>query len=188
VSDLTPTRIAEIRSLAEKATPGPWESDSIKSEGSYGVGDETYEGFNAFKVTDAKGNTLFDTLNSDNGEVHVEYDEDGATAWDEIGRRNIAFTAACNPQTVLALLSRIEELEGERTEAARKMREALGKYCDGRADWLLRCRDGLDSDRRAQRMALERAANEVKLVSEHMQALPLEAESAQPRKAPRDDE
>lgn len=102
---LTPARLAEIRARAEKATPGPWESDSTKSEGSYGVGDETYEGFNAFKVTDEKGNTLFDTLNSDNGEVHVEYDEDGATAWDEIGRRNAAFVAACDPQTVLALIA-----------------------------------------------------------------------------------
>jgi len=113
VETLSTERVAEIRALAEKATPGPWESDSMKSEGSFGVGEETYEGFNAFKVMDEKGNTICDTLNSDMGEVHVEYDEDGATAWDEIGRRNATFIAALDPQTVLALLASHEALRAE---------------------------------------------------------------------------
>lgn len=131
---LTPERLAEIEALAKKATPGPWEADSMKSEGSYGIGDETYEGFNAFRVTDEKGNAICDTLNSDMGEVHVEYDEDDATAWDEIGRRNAAYIAALDPQTVLALLAshaalaaEVERLRrelafSEQTSAARNQR------------------------------------------------------------------
>lgn len=113
MSEISTEKLAEIEALAKKATPGPWEADSMKSEGSYGIGDETYEGFNAFKVTDEKGNTICDTLNSDMGEVHVEYDEDGATAWDEIGRRNAAYIAACDPQTVLALLASHAALAAE---------------------------------------------------------------------------
>lgn len=107
---LTPERLAEIAALAKKATPGPWEADSMKSE----------ESFNAFKVTNEKGNTICDTLNSDISEVNVEYDEDSAMAWDEVGRRNTAFIAALDPQTVLALLASRAALQAE-VERLRKV-------------------------------------------------------------------
>lgn len=115
--------LAELRAIAEKASPGPWSCDSERSEGSYGHGDDVREGFDAYVVYSAsserfgKALAICDTLNSDVAEVHEEFDEDGFRAWDEVGRRNMEFIAAFDPPTVLALLARIEELKTALREA-----------------------------------------------------------------------
>lgn len=122
----------EIQERAEKASPGPWKSDSMRSEGSYGIGDDTHEGFDTFKVTDAKGNTICDALNSDAGEVHEEYDEDGCHAWDEVARRNMDFIAHARAD-IPFLLSEVERLSRQ-VEA---MREANATLLDRVEDLIL---------------------------------------------------
>ena len=103
------TDIAAIAARCEAATKGPWESDSMRSEGSYGTGEDIHEGFDTYKVTDEKGNVICDAYNSDVGEVHVEYDEDGANAWDEVARRNTDFIAHAR-EDIPALLTVIATL------------------------------------------------------------------------------
>ncbi len=78
-------------------TPGPWEVDSIDNDGDYGNGGpDQRSGFKSWVVIDANGRALFDTLNRDSfvTEVHEEYDDDGFSAWDELGRRDIELAAA----------------------------------------------------------------------------------------------
>lgn len=86
---------AEFCDLAEKATRGPVDFDTIDSDGAYGVGDDCRHGFSTYAVVDANGKTIVDALNSDVGEVHEEHDEDGTQAWDQVARQNAAFIAWC---------------------------------------------------------------------------------------------
>lgn len=86
----------DLAALSEAATLGPWEIDTLKSEGSYGTGDDTTEGFEVSAIYDAKGRALFDALNSDLIEVHEDYaDEDGySLAHDLTSSANAAFIVA----------------------------------------------------------------------------------------------
>ena len=81
---MTNEELAAIIARAEKATPGPWEDDSQDSRDDRGK-------VRAYAVFGPDGKVLVDTLNSDAAEIHEEPDEDGINAWDEIGRRNVAF-------------------------------------------------------------------------------------------------
>ena len=100
---MTPDNLEELRKAAEKATPGVWFSDSDR-------GDQ----FDAYAVyaenVGYPGNTasICDTHNA--GAVTIEQ-EDGRP-WDETGRRNMAFIALANPQTILAMIGEIERLRG----------------------------------------------------------------------------
>lgn len=95
---------AELKRLADGATPGPWEWDEVMNpfyndpEGRSCGGDGT--GMAEFFQTDANGETIFD----DKGEVR------GVLPWKF---NNAAFMAAANPAVVLALLSEIEGLKAE---------------------------------------------------------------------------
>ena len=110
-------RLAEIRAGLDGVTPGPWYSDSVYTEGSYGSGEDTTEGFKSYVIrTEAQKSygedaVVCDALNSGTAEVHEEFDEDGVTAWDEPGRRNMAHIARLDPQTVSALLARLDKAE-----------------------------------------------------------------------------
>ena len=83
---LTKETLAHLKSVAEAATPGPW----------YAVGHYnsvgTFEGFNVSPEDDDLGETY--------------NDEEWQTNKDK------EFIADFNPQVALALLSRIEKLEG----------------------------------------------------------------------------
>ena len=117
-------KIADVKKKAEAATPGPWEDDSIRNEGDYGSGEDTRSKFHSYAVY-ADGKAICDTLNSDLALVEEEYDEDGASAWDEVGRKNMAYISAASPDLIIAWAeererdkARIAELEKDRDELA----------------------------------------------------------------------
>lgn len=101
-----------LLALAEKATPGPWEVDSIHNEGSYGSGPDCPSGFDSYAVY-AGERIIFDTLNSDAAEVSEECGEYCIHAWDEIGERNSEFVAAANPAAIISLVRRLKAAEAE---------------------------------------------------------------------------
>lgn len=93
---ITREEIEALLKLADAATPGPWECGDTQNEGAYGSGPDCRERFTSYTV-EANGKIIADTLNSDVATVEEEYDEDGTTAWDEVGRRNMKFIATANP-------------------------------------------------------------------------------------------
>lgn len=102
---------AELRAGLAGVTGGLWESDSTRSDGSYGAGDDVHEGFDAYQVIapplypGGRDVVICDTLNSDATEVAEEWDEDGGhSAWDEQGRKNMAHIARCSKPNILAIL------------------------------------------------------------------------------------
>jgi len=105
-----------LRELLAKATPGPWEVDTIENDGAYGSGPDAVHGFKSPVMLDAEGKALFDAYNSDLIEVHEEYDEDSCHAWDEQGRANFALVAAA-VNALPDLLATIESLRAELAEA-----------------------------------------------------------------------
>lgn len=121
------TKHTELRKLAEAATPGPWEQDcSVKSEGTYGSGEDAGEGYDTYEVFQTlTGKRLFDFLNSEVAEVQEEYDEDGKTAWDAAAKADAAFIVAFNPETALSLLDLIDR----QREALAGMLDNFGGYC-----------------------------------------------------------
>ncbi len=126
IATLSPEWVAEIRALAEKATPGPWEVDDEQNDGNFGDGPDCNSGYKSYAVI-VGNKTVVDTLNSDLAEIEEDGDcEEGSwrySRWDEIGRRNATFIAALDPQTVLALLASHEALRAEV--------ERLNKWADG---------------------------------------------------------
>jgi hypothetical protein len=111
--------VAEWRAAMEGVTPGPWYSEAIATEGAYGSGEDTTEGFDSYVVrTEAQKHygedaVICDALNSGTAEVHEEFDEEGTHAWDEPGRCNMAWIARCSPSGIASLLAIIERQGGE---------------------------------------------------------------------------
>lgn len=89
-------QIEELERLHEAATPGPWEVDTIKSEGEYGSGPDTLTGFAVSVILDPNGKALADALNSDLIVVHEDGgDWDGyVAAWDETSANDFALIVA----------------------------------------------------------------------------------------------
>lgn len=83
-----------LAKLLKHATPAPWEVDTEKNDGCYGIGDDIHEGFQSPVMSTADGKRLFDASNSDTASVEEEWDEDSHSAWDEVGRRNFELIAA----------------------------------------------------------------------------------------------
>lgn len=114
-------------------TPLPWEVDTIQSEGEYGTGPDTHVGFAVSAIYDAKGNVLFDALNSDVIVVHEDYgDEDGyVSAWDETSAKNACYlvhTANSYP----ALVALKDELVAMLQTCRGELR-TMGELTDGLA-------------------------------------------------------
>jgi len=91
-------------------TPGPWLVEYFHNEGNYGDGGpDCRSGFKSYQVTDEEGRVLFDTLNSGVAVVHEEFYEEfyeeGKSAWDEQGRKNIALARAA-PDLLAELTAR----------------------------------------------------------------------------------
>lgn len=124
MTDFTPERIAQLREILAKATPGEWETDTEKTDGEYGSGPDCHSGYHASIIT-AGDKRICGTENSSDGEVHEEFDEDGCYAWDEVAARNMK--AAAHAVNVLpAALDEIERLRAER-DAWRENAIACGK-------------------------------------------------------------
>lgn len=126
---------AAIEGLA-KATPGLLDYDSTRNDACYGDGGpDSRRGFDSYALIDEKGLTLFDSLNSDCGEIEEACDDDaGLSAWDEKARRNAIAIVACwnfmrehgatiNPPTPADLVARLEGL----AKAAKDLDDA---YCE----------------------------------------------------------
>lgn len=111
----TPERIAQLRETLAKATQGPWETDTEKTDGEYGSGPDCHSGYHASIIT-AGDKRICGTENSSDGEVHEEFDEDGCYAWDEVSARNMK-AAATAVNTLPAALDEIERLSAERDKA-----------------------------------------------------------------------
>lgn len=105
------------KALAAGPTPGPWYVDTEENEGEYGDGGpDSRSGFQSFALFNEAGSTICDTLNSDAAEVEEDYSEEGGSAWDAVGKRNMEFIAACDPATIASLLAdadRARELEAD---------------------------------------------------------------------------
>ena len=123
--------IAAIKARADKATAGPWESDTTENEGDYGSGPDCGSGFSSYEVVAKKGR-ICDTINSDVAMVCEEYDEDGRTAFDEVGQANMDFIAHARTD-IPALLAALEASEAARVKAEQDwdaLKDALTNSCD----------------------------------------------------------
>jgi hypothetical protein len=112
-------KLREILAGCEGVTKGPWESDSERTEGTYGSGDDTHEGFDAYVVYSAsvdyygKPASICDSSNSGVIAVEEDFDEDGHSAWDEHGRKNMAHVARLDPATVSSIISELLALRAK---------------------------------------------------------------------------
>jgi hypothetical protein len=119
-NEVSDDKLREILAGCKGVTPGPWESDSERTEGIYGSGAETYEGFDAYVVYSAveyygKPASICDTSNSGVILVEEEFDEPGHHAWDEQGRKNMAHVARLDPATVSSIVSELLALRAKRS-------------------------------------------------------------------------
>jgi hypothetical protein len=100
-----------------KDRPLPWSVESEKCDGAYGSGEDATEGYHSFSIEDAKARRIADTLNTSDGEVHEEFNEDGCYAWDDVAKRICeAIVATVNALPELIRLARIgiEAVEAEK--------------------------------------------------------------------------
>lgn len=123
---LTYEQLDEIKTRASKATAGPWESDATQNEGDYGSGPDCVSGFSSYEVIAEKGR-ICDTINSDVAMVCEEYDEDGCTAFDEVGQANMDFIAHARTD-IPALIAALEASEAARVKAEQERDAARGKH------------------------------------------------------------
>jgi len=112
---MTREEMQELKRLAESATPGEWRIGRVYRKcsrdhgspfgGGHGGPDCVYEEFGRDTVYDAEGTSLY----ADSGAEVVGGCPDGAS----ISEPNARYIAAANPAVVLALIARIEDLEGK---------------------------------------------------------------------------
>lgn len=104
---------AELRQLAMKATPGPWEQDRLRGrgEGDYLPAVVSYGLDPCYTV----GNTVHQCGEQDSGRpIYTQASLDDA-----------AFIAAADPQTVLALIDEVERLQREIADLNGRYNRAL---------------------------------------------------------------
>jgi hypothetical protein len=105
--DLTPAFLAELRRLAEAATPGPWTVEDRRNAPLKNV--QIVAGFH--RVAEVHDVHQRDYQGSFAG------DHAAADAVDAVGLANAAFIAATDPATVLALVDEVERLRADRDAA-----------------------------------------------------------------------
>ena len=137
IDRITPEEITRLKALCKAATPGPWEFDTVCNEGAYGMGEDIYEGFSSYQIIAPSSNghvVICDTLNSDCVCVEEEFDEDGAAAWDEVARKNMAFIAAARTALPALLVENTElRAKAEASIALSGTTDAMRPASDG---WL----------------------------------------------------
>ena len=99
---LSPERVAEIRALAEKATPGPWYSDK-----------GTLWHFGGDPSCCGNGQTVYTASGEPIGQECCGNPDWQREQLAESNEANAAYIAALDPQTVLALLASHEALRAE---------------------------------------------------------------------------
>ena len=92
MAKITREQIEKIKQLATKATRGPWDFDSIDNEDGEGR-------FKSYALLTKDFTAIADTANSEDMSIERDYaDDTGYAAWDENGRRNMEYLAACSPE------------------------------------------------------------------------------------------
>ena len=125
--------ITKLRDLMAKATPGPWEIDTERSEGEYGSAPDTSTGYDDFLIgafIDGKWATLLTTENSTVKEIEEDYDEDYHRAWDRIGEVNANLAMAA----VNALPELLDRIAAKDAMIA-NMRKALAPFATEAEAW-----------------------------------------------------
>jgi hypothetical protein len=136
-----------LMELHKKATKGDWTVESEKSDGCYGSGEDTHEGYATYFIATPQDGKIVDALNSDVGCVHEEHDEDGTFAWDDVAKNNMEFIAAAH-SAIPALVAENERL-----------REVLRAIASGRySGYTLTSNPPQDPAVRAAKIALEATA------------------------------
>lgn len=125
--------IEKLKALALAATPGPWEVDTVKSEGHYGTDEDGGYGFMGYTIIDEEGRPLMDSLNRDQSEIHEDYDGEELYAWDELAKRDAAFVAGANPAAVLELIAEVERLRADLQTAVKEAWRANAALTASRA-------------------------------------------------------
>ena len=109
----------ELEKLLAKATPGPWEVDTIYNEdGLYSGGGGCGQGFNdyaIFATIGGKAVQILDTSYSDNKLIEDDRDGEGGSAWDCVGNANAALIVALvnNAPALLAAIAERDALKAE---------------------------------------------------------------------------
>lgn len=107
MSELSAEKLAELREIAGKATPGPW---------CWYTDGNLMDGATGFAVHSK----------SDTEDSRVGFDL-AVMEYDQMGQLDASHIAAFDPPTVLAMLDRIEELEGQLDAADRQIEARSGK-------------------------------------------------------------
>ena len=128
---MTDIDIAKIKEAAEKATPGPWDTDTVDNEDGAG----RFKSYIVGSGPEDNWKAVVDTSNSDVIEIHQEYDFDYSSVWDEQGRRNAEFIALSRT-AVPALIARLEDAEARAATAYAEGVEAAAKWHEAEADRL----------------------------------------------------
>lgn len=109
----------ELRALAAKATPGPWEMDTeYDPDALASGGGGCTTGFNDYSMAaeiNGKWKRIFDSINSEEKLIEDDrYDLEGS-AWDEVARANFALIMALrnNLDRILTALGGHHEPSGE---------------------------------------------------------------------------
>ena len=127
----------ELRAIiagCKGVTPGPWGTDAMRSDGSYGSGEDTHEGFEAYKVTGGplypggREVSICDTLNSDAASIEEEFGEESHHAWDEQGRKNMEHIARLSPEVVSALATELLASRASAEGVSEEMVEAVAAW------------------------------------------------------------
>lgn len=111
-----------VARAAMKYAPGDWERDSIDAED----GNGKFKASAIFCDPDPLypnqiWRQIVDTQSSDVVCIHTEYDEDGATSWDEPGRVITDHIATFDPPEALSLIEQVRSS----TREVDRLREAL---------------------------------------------------------------
>ncbi|KUM31608.1 hypothetical protein AQ436_00260 [Arthrobacter sp. EpRS66] len=100
-----------LRKIAESATPGPWTAETHCSY--------TDDKYHAVYSVDAGDSPVISQLGCGCCDVGLE-----------VSKHDIAFVTAFNPETVLALLSRLEQAELDRVKLRNRL-DAMRRQRDG---------------------------------------------------------
>jgi len=167
IAPLSAVELDKLEALARAATDGPWDTETVRSEGEYGTDEDGGHGFDAYAVVDSKGRPMFDSLNRDDSMIATDTDGDVFYAWDELAKRDAQFIAAANPAAILALIAQAR-LAAQPVVAKTIYEQCTnadcGRFKDG-AGWSCRARrDGAcqaeheDRDLRLDELEARRAA------------------------------
>ncbi|WP_262027605.1 hypothetical protein [Microvirga sp. Mcv34] len=115
---LTGSALADhLETLRAKASPGPWETDTIDGDG--------FKSSAIYAGNYSTAPVILDTLNSDAAELEEDFDEIEGTGavFDRAGMNNVGFVAAIenNFEAILSALRAMDELRAEIAKIGEKL-------------------------------------------------------------------